>query len=82
MDIDAVIEELTRDERSTRFKRLKAICDHFFGQPRIRGSHHIYSTSVAEAPLVNIQNDKGKAKPYQVGQARRVLEIVRDRGGR
>jgi hypothetical protein len=80
MDIDAVIEELARDERSMRFKRLKAICDHFFGQPRIRGSHHIYSTGVAEAPLVNIQSDKGKAKPYQTGQVRRALEIIRGRG--
>ncbi len=54
MDIDAAIEELERDERSMRFKRLKTICDHFFGQPRIRGSHHIYPTGAAEAPLVNI----------------------------
>jgi len=80
MDIDAVIEELERDESSMRFKRLKAICDHFFGQPRIKGSHHIYATGVPEAPLVNIQSDKGKAKPYQVRQVRRVLEIIRDRG--
>jgi hypothetical protein len=30
--------------------------------------------------MVNIQNDKGEAKPYQVRQVRQVLEIVRDRG--
>jgi hypothetical protein len=45
MDIDAVIEEMARDERSMRFKRLKAICDHFFGQPRYEG--HITSTRLA-----------------------------------
>lgn len=80
MNIDAVIKELKRDERSMRFARLKAICDYFFGPPRINGSHHIYATGMPQAPLVNIQSDKGKAKPYQVKQVRLVAEIIRDRG--
>lgn len=80
MNIDAVIDELKQTERSMRFARLKTICDRFFGKPRIKASHHIYSTGVPERPLVNIQNQKGKAKPYQVKQVRIVLEIIRDRG--
>ena len=80
MDIDAIIQELTRNESSMRFKRLKTICDHFFGQPRIKGSHHIYSTALPQAPLVNIQSDKGKAKRYQTRQVRSALEIIRERG--
>ncbi|MCI0661682.1 MAG: toxin HicA [Acidobacteria bacterium] len=80
MNIDAVIEELKHNEESLRFRRLKAICDHFFGKPRIRGAHHIYATGIPEFPLVNIQNNKGKAKPYQVRQVRKVLETIRDRG--
>jgi hypothetical protein len=76
MDIDVIIEELARDESSMRFKRLKTI--HYFGTPRIKGAHHIDATGVAQAPLVNIQRDKGKAKPHQVRQVRAVLEIIRD----
>jgi hypothetical protein len=51
-----------------------------FGKPRIRGSHHIYATGIPDFPLVNIQNEKGKAKAYQVRQVGRILEIIRDRG--
>jgi hypothetical protein len=47
MDIDAIIEELARDKSSVRFKRLKTI--HYFGTPRIKGSHHIDATGVAQA---------------------------------
>jgi hypothetical protein len=80
VDISAVIEELRRNENSMPFRRLKAICDRFFGAPRIKGSHHIYATGITEIPYVNIQSKKGKAKPYQVRQVRRALEIMRERG--
>ena len=40
---------------------------------RITGSHHFFRKSgVAEA--INLQPEKGKAKPYQVRQARKVLQ--------
>ncbi len=40
---------------------------------RIAGSHHFFRKSgVAEA--INLQPEKGKAKPYQVRQARKVLQ--------
>ena len=74
MKIDDVIKELKRDEKSMRFARLKAICEHFFGAPRIKGGHHIFSTGLADQPLVNIQNDRGQAKDYQVRQVRQALE--------
>ena len=40
---------------------------------RIAGSHHFFrKPGVAEA--INLQPEKGKAKPYQVRQARKVLQ--------
>ncbi|HWQ36942.1 MAG TPA: toxin HicA [Blastocatellia bacterium] len=75
MKIDEVITELKRADGAMKFNRLKAICDHFFGAPRIRGSHHIYRTGTAH--LVNIQNNKGQAKSYQVRQVRLALEARR-----
>jgi hypothetical protein len=40
-----------------------------FGPPRTTGgSHAVLQDSLARHPRVTIQNDKGKAKPYQVRQ--------------
>ena len=40
-----------------------------FGRPRTSGgSHALYKTPWTGDPRVNIQNDHGKAKPYQVRQ--------------
>lgn len=48
---------------------LYKVCEHFFGKPRNQGtSHNIFKTPWPGNPRINIQNDKGKAKPYQVRQ--------------
>ncbi len=44
MSIDEAIKELEGHEANVRFQRLLAICIEFFGQPRINGSHYIFST--------------------------------------
>ena len=52
-----------------RFADLHKVCGAFFGEPRRSGSSHaVFKTPWLGAPRVNIQNDKGKAKPYQVRQ--------------
>jgi hypothetical protein len=48
---------------------LLRVCAHFFGAPRQSGaSHAVFKTPWPGDPRVNIQDDKGKAKPYQVRQ--------------
>jgi hypothetical protein len=48
---------------------LLAVCAHHFGEPRQKGtSHAVFKTPWRGDPRVNIQNDHGKAKPYQVRQ--------------
>lgn len=39
---------------------------------RIRGDHHIFTRTGVEE-ILNLQPKRGKAKPYQVKQVRRVL---------
>jgi hypothetical protein len=39
----------------------------------VRGSHHIY-TRAGVRELVNLQNEGGDAKPYQIRQFLRLLE--------
>ena len=71
----SVIEELRNSLQSVRFADLAKICDYFFGEPRQQGtSHRVYRTPWPGNPRVNIQNDKGMAKPYQVRQVIKALE--------
>jgi len=44
-----------------------------FRLERINGSHHIYKHITAKE-LINIQNVKGKVKPYQVKQFLSIVE--------
>jgi hypothetical protein len=41
-------------------------------EERVRGDHHIF-TRIGVEEILNLQPKRGKAKPYQVKQARRVL---------
>ena len=48
------------------FDDLVAICKRHFGEPRIRGSHFIFTTPWHGDPRINFQKDGNMAKPYQV----------------
>ena len=64
-----IVEQMKISPTSIRFNELAKVCDHFFGNPRQHGSsHRVYKTPWPGDPRVNIQNDKGKAKAYQVKQ--------------
>jgi len=56
--------------KGVRYAELHAVCVEFFGEPRRQqgGSHAIFKTPWPGDPRVNIQDDKGKAKAYQVRQ--------------
>lgn len=74
-DVVDLIAKLKRNPKNVRFSDLCKICDHYFGEPRQSGSsHRVYLTPWRGDPRVNIQNRKGKAKPYQVRQVLRAIE--------
>lgn len=65
----AILDQMRREPTNVRFSDLCKVCEKFFGKPRQSGtSHVIYKTPWQGDPRINIQNDKGKAKPYQVRQ--------------
>ena len=68
MTIAEIIAKLEAERGSTRFSYLVRICQEYFGDPRIKGSHHIFKTPWPGDPRINLQKVKGKAKPYPVGQ--------------
>ena len=74
-DIIKTLEKMRSNPNGVRFNDLRKVCEHYFGKPRQSGtSHCVFKTPWPGDPRVNIQNDKGKAKPYQV---RQVLLAVR-----
>jgi hypothetical protein len=81
--IDKILLRIRRNPENVRFKDLCKLCDFYFGPPRQTGSsHRVYKTPWPDAPRINIQNDKGKAKVYQVRQvllAINKLELENDK---
>ena len=67
--IKKLVAQIKNNPANVRFNDLAKVCDYYFGEPRQKGtSHHVYKTPWQGDPRVNIQNKKGKAKPYQVKQ--------------
>jgi hypothetical protein len=69
-----ILEQMRREPTNVRFNDLYKVCETHFGKARQSGSSHaIFKTPWQGDPRVNIQNDHGKAKAYQV---RQVLEAI------
>ena len=68
-DLTKIFKKMNANPKGVRFVELKRICVYYFGQPRRSGgSHCVFKTPWPGDPRVNIQNEKGKAKAYQVRQ--------------
>jgi hypothetical protein len=73
--IEKILEQMKREPSNVRFSDLQKICESYFGKPRQHGgSHAIFKTPWQGDPRVNIQNEKGKAKAYQVKQVLLAIE--------
>ncbi|MBF0201171.1 MAG: toxin HicA [Desulfamplus sp.] len=81
-NIDELIIGLQHNPKNVRFADLCKICDHYFGEARQKkSSHRVYKTPWQGDPRVNIQNNKGKAKAYQVTQVLLAIEKMEDSHG-
>jgi predicted RNA binding protein YcfA (HicA-like mRNA interferase family) len=69
-----LLEKILSGTRNVRFSEAVALAEAFgFQLDRINGSHHIFIHE--EIPeLLNLQNVKGKAKPYQIKQMLQLIE--------
>ena len=73
--IKDILATMRRNPKGVSFGDLCKVCDHFFGEARQSGSsHRIYKTPWPGDPRVNIQNDKGMAKAYQVKQVVKAID--------
>ena len=67
-------EEIKRNPKNIRFQRICKVAEAFgFIMRKGKGSHYIFVRPGVEE-LLNFQNVKGKAKPYQVKQLIKIIE--------
>ena len=71
--IEEIVEQMRENPKDVKFTDLCKVCNYYFGKPRLKGSHCIYKTPWQGDPRINIQNDNGKCKAYQV---RQVLQAI------
>jgi hypothetical protein len=80
--IHDLLAAMNRNPKGISYNDLCKVCDHFFGEARQSGSsHRIYKMPWSGDPRVNIQNDKGMAKAYQVKQVLKAIERLITPGG-
>jgi hypothetical protein len=73
--VDSIIQKMAGNPNDVKFSDLCRVCEHYFGEGRQGSSSHIiYKTPWIGDPRINIQDDKGKAKAYQVRQVLRAIE--------
>jgi hypothetical protein len=76
-DIKDILHKMKQNPKDISFKDLCKVCEHYFGKARnAGGSHRIYKTPWYGDPRINIQNDKGKAKVYQVKQVMKAIDFL------
>jgi hypothetical protein len=79
--VEDIVTLMRHNPKEIRFTDACRVCDHYFGQPRQKGSsHRVYKTPWQGDPRVNIQNAKGKAKAYQVKQILSAIERLEYEG--
>jgi predicted RNA binding protein YcfA (HicA-like mRNA interferase family) len=69
-----LLQKLLSGSKNIRFPEATVMAEAFgFRLDRISGGHHIFlHPDLTE--LINLQNVKGKAKPYQIKQLLKIIE--------
>ncbi len=78
---DNIVKQLERNPHNVGFADLCKICEYYFGEARLKGGHHIYKTPWQGDPRINIQNDNGKGKAYQVRQVAKAIKRLEEQSG-
>ena len=63
---------LRRSDANVPFTGLRTLLKRLGFEERIKGDHHIFTSSQVEE-ILNLQPKNGKGKPYQVKQVRGVI---------
>jgi len=81
--LEKVVLSLRSNQKNVSFSDALRVCEHYFGEYRIQGSHFIFKTPWKGEPRINIQNKNGQVKPYQVRQIITAIDkLTGERNGR
>ena len=73
--VATILQKMRNNPKNIAFRDLIKVSKAYFGEARIRGSHHFFKTPWIGDPLVNVQEGRnGSAKPYQVRQVLAAIE--------
>lgn len=73
--IEDIVKRMRANPKGIRYREAYQVCEAYFGKPRSSASSHcVFKTPWSGDPRVNIQNDRGMAKPYQVRQILSAIE--------
>jgi hypothetical protein len=73
--VESIVAAMRNAQQNIAYNDLHKVCEHYFGKPRqTSSSHAVFKTPWPGDPRVNIQNDKGKAKAYQVRQVLKAID--------
>jgi hypothetical protein len=74
-----LLAQMQANPAGVRFRDLVTVCEHYFGESTSSGtSHRVYRTPWRGDPRVNIQNDQGMAKTYQVRQVLKAINKMKE----
>jgi len=74
MDRKKALRKILSGSKNIRFKEAIGVAEAFgFKLDRVSGSHHIF-VHPGVPDLLNLQNAKGRAKPYQLKQLLKIIE--------
>jgi predicted RNA binding protein YcfA (HicA-like mRNA interferase family) len=69
-----LLQNILNNPRNVRFKDMMTLVEAFgFRLSRVKGSHHIFVHPQVQE-LLNLQEVKGQAKPYQIRQFLKLVE--------
>ena len=75
--IQKLLAGMRNNPRSVSFSDTLKVASHYFGEPRVSGSHHIFKMPWAGDPRINLQEAKGgSTKPYQVRQLLAAIDLL------
>jgi hypothetical protein len=73
-----IVTKMEENPKDIKFRDLCRVCGYYFGEPRQKGSHRVYKTPWQGDPRINIQDNNGKAKAYQVRQVLQAIQRLGD----
>lgn len=84
MNKKRLLQKILMGSQNVRFNDLVSLIEALgFGLERVNGSHHIFKHPDVQE-MVNLQDVRGEAKPYQVRQVVELIEaydLTLDAGG-